>query len=432
MRTPFYETDFDIKEYISKRILEMDSLSDRILYKEMTESFMLLLFEMQQEVRCELVQKVISEVSILNDSFDVSVGMIETSKFDGTDTFLYPIISENIGKVSITDINVSLENQTPYYLENIYYNSIYPNIEKLNGHCFFKGTITTSEKEYEATFLVTQDTRYIDKITNLYKAFCNNGAIWNTVVLSHLIRTFSVSIYEVKSQQLQGDFINFSIDFAEYEKEIIRDVLPLWNISMFTETTSSFPISVDGGVKYKHSILLENKRKGSKLIVGNLDSIFYAISENKNEMSIICNERHPKEWQFYEVCVNTKRNTYNFPVLSNFKKQSLTDDLRSKYQRNIGTKAELYRVVKQSPFSDKVKLLGFEIPDSYKNTSQTYDMNQFYTDQVEMVGTKKVLLLTFETINKEDYLVYDYMSYITTMMVESFPHYHIIGELVGV
>ena len=74
----------------------------------------------------------------------------------------------------------------------------------------------------------------------------------------------------------------------------------------------------------------------------------------------------------------------------------------------------------------------FEIVDSYKNTPQTYDMNQFYNDEFEMIGTKKVLLLTFEVTNKEDYLVYDYMSYITTMMSESFPHYHIIGELIGV
>lgn len=41
MRKPFYETDFDVKEYVNKRILEMESLSDRKLYKEMAENFML-------------------------------------------------------------------------------------------------------------------------------------------------------------------------------------------------------------------------------------------------------------------------------------------------------------------------------------------------------------------------------------------------------
>ena len=134
----------------------------------------------------------------------------------------------------------------------------------------------------------------------------------------------------------------------------------------------------------------------------------------------------------YEVCENTKETTYQFPVLSNDRKQSLTDDLRTKYHSTIQTKAELYRVVEQSPFSGQVKLLGFEIPDSYSQTPQTYDMNQFYTDEVELVGTKKVLRLTFEATNKEDYLLYDYMSYITTIMGESFPHYHVVGELVGV
>ena len=431
MKTPFYEKEFDVKEYINKRILEMDSLSDRILYKEMAESFMLPLFEIERTGRSDLVQQVLSEVSTKDDSFDVSIGMIEKAKFDGTDTFLYPIISEEMDKVSVANINVFLENQTPYHLENIYYSSVYPDIEKLNNHRFFKGTITTTEKKYCATFLVAQDNRYVDKITELYKAFGNNGAIWNTVVLSHLLRTFSVSLYEVESEKLQGDLVNYSIDFLQYKDNIIQNVLPLWNIKIFMETTSSFPISVDGGVKYKHSILLENKRKDSKLIVGNLDSIFYAISENKNEIAITCNEKEPKEWLFYEVCENAKENIYHFPVLSNFKKQSLTDDLRLKYGRSVGTRAEMYRIVEQSPFANKVKLSGFEILNRYKNNPQTYDMNRFYTDEVEMVGTQKVLLLTFESTNKTDYLVYDYMSYITTMMLESFPHYHIVGELVG-
>ena len=36
MKEPFYETEFNVKEYVSKRILEIDSLADRKLYEQNT------------------------------------------------------------------------------------------------------------------------------------------------------------------------------------------------------------------------------------------------------------------------------------------------------------------------------------------------------------------------------------------------------------
>lgn len=71
MTNPFYEQDMDIKEYINKRILEIDSLSDRILYKEMVESFMINLFEIQRDEREKLTNKVLNEVSFANQSYNI-------------------------------------------------------------------------------------------------------------------------------------------------------------------------------------------------------------------------------------------------------------------------------------------------------------------------------------------------------------------------
>lgn len=431
MKEPFYETEFDVKEYINKRILEIESLADRKLYGQMAESFLLPLFEILREENRNLTKRVLDEVSLSYDCYNIAIGLIEKAKFTGIDDYLRPILQTQVSKDIITDINDALAEGKTYHLENIFLKDIYPSIEFFTQNHTFTGIIKTTEDEYKATFLVTQDARYIDKVKDLYKAFCNNGAKWNSVILSYLIRTFSLSVYSVDSSILKGSFIKFDIDFGTIQNSIIRDVLPLWNIQTRIKKTSSFPISVEDGLKYEHSVLLDEKVKNNSIIVGNLDTNLYAIEVHGEEISIICSDKEPKEWLFYEVFENTKENTYHFPVLSDLKKQSLTDDLRLKYGRSVGTRAELYRVVEQSPFSEKLKLLGFEILDSYKNTPQTYDMNKFYTDEVEMVGTKKVLLLTFQATSKEDYLVYDYMSYITTMMGESFPHYCIVGELIG-
>ena len=77
MIKPFYEEEFDVREYINKRILEINSLSDRMLYREMTEAFMIELFEKHRQDCMNLVQKVLDEVSQSDTHCDISIGLIE-------------------------------------------------------------------------------------------------------------------------------------------------------------------------------------------------------------------------------------------------------------------------------------------------------------------------------------------------------------------
>lgn len=426
---PFYEQDMDIKEYISKRILEIDSLSDRILYKEMASSFMTTLFEIGREESAKLTEKVLSEVSFANDHYDISIGMTEKSKYDGTDTYLFPIIVNEASKNIVADINFAMENNTTYFLENIFVKDIYPNIEVFAKKKYIKGNIKTTEDEYSAMFSIEQDTRYIDKLKDLFEAFRNNGAKWNTVILSYLIRTFSISVKEIDSKALKGAFLGITIDFESFEPKVIRDVLPLWNIKVLQEKTSSFPICVEDGIKYQHSILLDDKKKGSKVIVGNLEADLYAMFGRGNEISIISTDRNPKEWLFYELHDNQNKESYYFPVLSNHKKENLTASLRSKYQGYMSTKAEVLRIVNESYFSDRLELVSLSVTETTPKQQKVYHMNSFYRDEVQNNTDKKTLLLTFKTTTPDDYLIYDYMSFITTNISEVLREYVVLAEL---
>lgn len=62
MRKPFYEDDFNIEEYVNNQILDMNSISDRILYKEMVETFMIDLFNITRKEIAEISKSVIDEL----------------------------------------------------------------------------------------------------------------------------------------------------------------------------------------------------------------------------------------------------------------------------------------------------------------------------------------------------------------------------------
>ncbi|MFI3212255.1 MAG: hypothetical protein R3Y24_02840 [Eubacteriales bacterium] len=429
MMDPFYEQDMDIKEYINKRILEIDSLSDRILYKEMASSFMTTLFEIQREESAKLTEKVLSEVSFANYHYDISIGMTEKSKYDGTDTYLFPIIVNEVSKNIVADINFAIENNTPYFLENIFVKDFYPKLAILSENNHFKGIIKTTDGEYKVIFSVAQDTRYIEKLKDLFEAFRNNGAKWNTVILAYLVRTYAISVISVDTDKIKGTYLGFSIDFGDYEYKIIRDVMPLWNIKMFTEKTNSFPICIEDGLKYEHSVLIDKKQKGSKVIVGNLDADLYATYSIKNQISIVSTERNPKEWLFYEILDNIKEESYSYPVLSNHKKENLTSNLRAKYQGNMSTKAEIIRLIEESPFADKLSLVDIKISNTLPSNKMIYDMNAVFSDDVTNNTDKKVLTLIFSAKNDSDYLIYDYMSFITTNISKVLREYVVLAEL---
>ena len=437
MIKPFYEEEFDVREYINKRILEINSLSDRMLYREMTEAFMIELFEKHRQDCMNLVQKVLDEVSQSDTHCDISIGLIEKEKYDGTDTFLYPMIEIENQSITIENIKKSLENNEVYFLQNIYLKDIYRIVKKFkDSKNTFLGSIRTTEKSYNVRFLLTFDERYLNKIKQLYETFNINSMSWNTVCIAHIIRVFSLSIesfVDENIENIKGEFLDFNVDFGEYNTKFIQDVIPLWNISVFEEKTSAFPTPVNEGLKYEHTILCSRFKKDSNFLVCSNDIDIYYILKNKENLTITCNDNSPRKWTLFEIHNNTKNKEYTYPVLNNISSSSLTGDLREKYRKRIYTKAEIERIIQETPYSNKIDHCTIEVKKIHTDTCESYLMDDFIFDEIKNNDVKNpVLLLTFFVNNMEDYLIYDYISFIVTKVQEHVPQYHCIGTLGGV
>ncbi len=431
----FYEDDIDIREYVNKRILQIESLEDRILYKDMAENFMTTLFKLQRDEKNNLTKKVISEFSLSDSRYEIAIGISQRSKIDGTDTYLYPMIDSDKSENITDEINSSLDKNQPYFIENIFLKDTYINTNNFARIGEFKGIIRTANNTYDAHFQVVNDTRYMDKISELAGAFGNNGINWNTVILAYLVRTFAVYVTNIDEKSLEGEFIGYEIDFGQFNNKVVKDIVPLWNISSFSEKTSSFPSSVNDKLAYKHQIIYDDKNKGNKVIVANLDTYIYTISmEDSRHISIVTNDSQPRTWKFYKFHNNLRNDNYEFPPLSNEVDTNLSLGLRVKYKNVIGTKAEICRICEETPFRDKLKLTSIEIVPNYSNQSMVYDMNaiinnEYLEDKRVFESGKKVLLLKFKTNFTDDYLIQDYMSFITTNVSEYLKQYKVVAEI---
>src|SRR5699024_9308460 len=131
----------------------ISNLDERILYREITESLIAGLFEKQ---RCEikdLIQRVLDEIDRSYINYDISIGLIEKSKYDGTDTFLHPMIDIEYNNITVENIKKSLNNKKPFFLQNIYLKEFYPVVERFKKNDnIFLGSIKTTEKQYNVKF----------------------------------------------------------------------------------------------------------------------------------------------------------------------------------------------------------------------------------------------------------------------------------------
>lgn len=103
--------------------------------------------------------------------------------------------------------------------------------------------------------------------------------MYNTLCIAHLIRMYTLSIKEIKSDNVKGDFVKYKIDYKKLN--VLEDIIPLWNIWEVKEKTSAFPIGINGSIKYEHIVLNSAFYKNSEHIVANTDvKIYYKRKTN--------------------------------------------------------------------------------------------------------------------------------------------------------
>ena len=132
--------------------------------------------------------------------------MTDRAHFDATDTFMYPMRSDDVKKTKIEyqDIQKALSAKEPLKLYTVFLQRSASQIHRLlsQKERMFKGVIKTDKREYDAEFCVRQNTDYIDMIEELYDIFGANYQPWLTVCCAYPAKM--LDIYLCSAEQLKG------------------------------------------------------------------------------------------------------------------------------------------------------------------------------------------------------------------------------------
>ena len=96
-----FDSDFDIEKYIQQRILELDNLENRELFKVIVGNSTLELYNHIKEEYAALEQRVFDETPRAARLPDLITCVIPAEKYDVTDENLFPIFPKDLKKVEI-------------------------------------------------------------------------------------------------------------------------------------------------------------------------------------------------------------------------------------------------------------------------------------------------------------------------------------------
>ena len=126
-----------------------------------------------------------------------------------------------------------------------------------------------------------------------------------------------------------------------------------------------------------------------------------------------------------------QKKQYDYEIMSNKVKISFSNRMFQGISQKIKTKTDLARVVDSYEVSRFLKFKDTKLINIMDRTlKETYEVNDFIVDEIRDSNVKKVLILSFEAQEKNNYLNYDILSFIISEVQFIYPEYECEGRLI--
>lgn len=426
-----FDNDFDIEEYMQKRLMEIENLESRRIFKETVGKLFLQLHgEIEKEYHA-LSERIYDEVPLAISGPEIVTNIINRKDYDVTDTYLFPMRKEDLNpcEIDATSLVETLKKKQPFYLYPVFLQADYLKVADFNNPLrVFKGSVKTQHNEYTASFIVRPNMYYRKKIEELYYIFQLNYLPWQSVCCPYLYKLFDVYMVNIENWDNSEIITEARVNFEEYESSIFYEYIPLWNIQKITVKTSTYPEPCLDKINYEHKIFQKKLIKNAKYLITNTDENITNIRWKNGDLIISAAKENPVDWQLYQCNMKIDKKYPNL-CISNGRKKTFSDKLRNYYGQNIKTKQEMARLLSSFYVSD---FLEFKDVSFNENISQkeTYSVDDFIVDELRTGKSRQFLLVDFRAKQPDFYLNRDIMSFLISILQMYFLEYKCYGRLV--
>lgn len=427
----------EMKEIIQREIQSIDSLKERVAFKELMEGVFLSLYETNLQMYEGLECRIKEETNYNGKYFHIKTGIVEREYFDASHHLFSPMDEDDVSEKSydMKDILMSVTEEGAFPLMKVMLHCDYLEIQRLwKKPPVFEGIIETDEpeSEWKVEVQIRENKDYLKKIEYLYLLFVKNGIPWQTVNASYLYKLADVVVTKLPEEITGNERIKkVTVRFGEYSRIIREDIIPVWNIKKLVMDSVGFPVPCEDHVSYEHSISLHEHGAGNAYLVED-DHEIQSVSQIGERLRIVSSASEAKKWNIYSIRSSREQkiDRYTYPILGNERAESFAEKYQARWNQSIHTKTQLAHFLKGFGLEDYVQYQDCRVEKEFPDKKETYSMNLFITDELRNRETQDKLILFFRSGQKETWLQRDILSFLISEVQRIYPEYDCGGVLV--
>ena len=427
-----FESDFDIEEYFRKRIPELENLEERELFKVILSGSTMELYKHVKEEYSALEKRIFDEAPKALRMPDLYTCVIETEKYDMTDSNMFPMFPEDLRKIEVdaAEMISAVANNKEFYLYTCMIKADYLALKKLvHTPRRFKGVIENEYGETPAEFIVKPNERYLKKAEGLYDIAKLNFLPWRSINAAYLYKLFDVYVVSIEQWDDQLEVRKVTTEFDEFSEKILYNPLPIWNIWETTIKANSYPQPAVDRKYYEHYLYKKQFNEGHEYLLCRADHVIRNIFRRDGDLYIICASDLPCDWDFYEIFPAPNQKNYANPVLSNAQDESFSRNMIEYFGQRIKTRTEIVRFFKSFKCSEYLTFVNAQIKGKPRKV-ETYSTEEFIDYEYRTGDRGQTMEFSFRPADEDFYLNRDIMSFLVTEIQHFFPEYQCVGKLV--
>lgn len=421
----YIKSDFQFEKYINERLQEIGDEGERRALKEIVRETIIPFYEHSENAYHALERNLLQGQERNDNGYEIITGIEHRQKVDITDDTMFPMQYKDLNDtvIDVKKLRQHIARGVAYKVMQIFLKLDYRDIKILEKSSrVFQGIVKVEYGEYPAKVIIKRNTSYLEQISELYNIFEENGVEWRTPCTPYLRKFFDVYIVDSNCPE-EEEIIGINIDFEEYEDCISYDMIPLWNIRHFEESTSAYPAFAFDQIHYEHCIFGNRINSNNDYLVCAKEQKLWEVFRKDGDLYIVCDEEEPLRWELIEIVRTSKKKSYNFPTYGNVSNSK-------KEIRCIHTKAEITKYIGELGYAEYLKLIDIKHSQSIlDNETATYCIDDFIEDEIRTSTHRQYLILRFKAINSGFYLNKDIMSYLVSRIQWKIPEFKCVGEL---
>lgn len=414
------EKRFDYENYIQNRLKEIDDLDERRYAKELLLEGIGNVFAWAERKYEALEQRMQNELDVPWNYFNVYMTIIDKTDYDPINPFWFPVCEADVKK------NVKQEYETIYLAAD----------EEMCREFREQKTLAGIDRETGETvhFRIEKSKRYQQSIEKLYALFIGNHIAWQTLHLGHLERFYDLILEDdsLVDKNDEGDKRLFQ--YGEWDKYIQTGKMLLWNIEKTSIHSSEFRMPCIDEVLYEHTFYLQQEQASSDGYLIEAGEEILSMRYEKNKIVLKTEKASLENVFLYKLHQEEMEKTigYCYPVLSNYRKDSMSIRYLHQTGNFIQSPMELYRKIAELSGSYQINILGYEITTQAEGKLLSGDMNGFIGGKILSQDKRSILLFKIQREERaeEDYLYESQIRYLLSVLQMEFLEYRCAGVLV--